>query len=138
MWALWPFDKIAPEIRIDRLRSRLTVTRGPSLKVKGGLFSGESMAQGKLKVKSQLPANSKKSGKKNKVQSGGVKKAKKVVAPPKKAGELQLAKFKKEIRKNINSKIESELGKKAQQVEERGFHLGGIAVDPKSGKKSKK
>jgi len=81
------------------------------------------MAQGKLKLKTKVPKNAKKggggggaSGSKTKgAFGGGVKK-------PKSKKELQLSKFKKEIRKNINKSIEQQLGKKANQVEDRSFH----------------
>ena len=96
------------------------------------------MAQGKLKVKSKLPANAKKSGGVSKAKSNkhnhALKKGKKFIAP-KKQQQHQIAKFNKDIQKNIRNNIEAELSRKAQKVEEgRGFRLGGL--NPSTSKKS--
>ena len=92
------------------------------------------MAQGKLKVKSKLPQNAKKSGvskAKNKTNHG-VKKGKKII-PPKKQQQLQVRKFNKDIQKNIRKNIEAELSQKAKKVEEgRGFSVIGEPGSSKS------
>ena len=92
------------------------------------------MAQGKLKVKSKLPQNTKKSGAskaKNK-HNHGVKKGKKIILP-KKQQQQQIAKFKKDIQKNIRKNIEAELSQKAKKVEEgRGFNCLGEPGNSKS------
>ena len=91
------------------------------------------MAQGKLKVKAKLPQNAKKSGvSKAKNKNHGIKKGKKII-PPKKQQQLQIAKFKKDIQKNIRKNIETELCQKAKQVEEgRGFSCIGEPGSSKS------
>ena len=64
------------------------------------------MAQGKLKVKAKIPQNAKKSGvsKAKNRTNPGVKKGKKII-PPKKQHQLQVAKFNKDIQKNIRKNI---------------------------------
>ena len=91
------------------------------------------MAQGKLKVKAKLPQKAKKSGvAKAKNKHHGVKKGNKII-PPKKQQQLQIAKFKKDIQKNIRKNIESELCEKAKKVEEgRGFSCIGEPGSSKS------
>jgi len=82
------------------------------------------MAQGKLKLKAKVP--DKKKSKNNKggkgggsvtkgAFGGGVKKAKS-------KKELTLQKFKKEVRKGINSHIEAQVSAKATKTEDRNFH----------------
>ena len=91
------------------------------------------MAQGKLKVKSKIPQNAKKSGvsKAKNRNNPGVRKGKKIIAP-KKQQQLQVAKFNKDIQKNIRKNIETELTQKAKKIEEgRGFSVIG---EPKSSK----
>ena len=63
-----------------------------------------------------------------------VKKGKKII-PPKKQHQLQVAKFNKDIQKNIRKNIEEELSQKAKKVEEgRGFNFVGEAGSSKSKK----
>lgn len=83
------------------------------------------MAQGKSKVKTKPPTNTKKargiSRAKNKPNQA-LKKGKKFIAP-KKQQQQQIAKFNKDIQKNIRKNIEAELTEKAKKIEEgRGFH----------------
>lgn len=92
------------------------------------------MAQGKLKVKAKVPDKKKnknsKGGKAGSVtkgpHGGGVKKAKS-------KKELTLQKFKKEVRKGINSHIEAQVSAKATQIEDRNFHCN--ELNKKSSKK---
>lgn len=90
------------------------------------------MAQGKLKVRAKnksVAAAAGASNRKSGVRQGKVRKGKKVIAP-KKQHQAQVAKFGKEIQKNINSKIEAELCQRAKHVEEgRGFRC----IDQSSG-----
>ena len=91
------------------------------------------MAQGKLKVKSKIPQKAKKSGvsKAKNRNNQNAKKGKKIIAP-KKQQQLQVAKFNKDIQKNIRRNIEAELTQKAKKIEEgRGFSCIG---EPKSSK----
>jgi len=94
------------------------------------------MAQGKLKVKTKIPQNAKKSGvskAKNKTNHG-VKKGTRII-PPKKQQQMQVVKFTKDIQKNIRKNIETEIGKKAKDVEEgRGFYVIGEPGSSKSKK----
>jgi len=95
-----------------------------------------AMAQGKLKVKAKVPDKKKnknpKGGKGGSVtkgpHGGGVKKAKS-------KKELTLQKFKKQVRKDINSHIEAQVSAKATKVEDRKFSCAELNTASKGGKK---
>ncbi len=99
------------------------------------------MAQGKLKVKSKVPANVAKKNK-QKQKAAALKQKQQVkggfgkIQKPKKAGDLVAAKFNKKVQKAINSSIESELAARAQRVEEGKTFL--TLGDPSTSGKSKK
>lgn len=72
------------------------------------------MAQGKLKVKTKLPASVK--TKVNKVQKGSaIQKRKNAPMQPKKTKLQEVQKLKKMISKTVNSTIEDELREKAME-----------------------
>jgi len=96
------------------------------------------MAQGKLKVKSKVPDK-----KKNKNSKGGGKGSGSVTKGPHGGGvkkakskkELTLQKFKKQVRKDINSHIEAQVSAKATKVEDRKFSCAELNPSKAAGKK---
>ena len=92
------------------------------------------MAQGKTKVKTSKPQNSKKGVAKRTKTKGLSKRGNRVIAP-KKVVAKEAIKINKEIRKGINKNIETELAGRAHQVEEgKAFKL---IQTPKPAKKNK-
>lgn len=75
------------------------------------------MAQGKTKVKTSKPQNSKKGVAKRTKTKGLSKRGNRVIAP-KRVLAQEAIKINKEIRKGINKNIENELAGRAQKVEE--------------------